>query len=71
MTRTPLSMLPTNPTTQAVRCSKHCMSAIGSDTDELNIEAWERWSKRVDFFVSLPGFDRAEYNRLCRLYGVH
>lgn len=63
MARTPLSLLPTNPTTMAVRSQSHCIASVGSD-----MAAYSRWSAWLDRWMSHPAFDMDEFNRLCRVY---
>ncbi len=63
MSLPPLFMLGSSPTNMAVRCQSHCISAVGSDMD-----AYERWSARLDQWMSHPRFDMAEFSRLCRYY---
>lgn len=62
----PLSLLPSSPTTMAVRCASKCIASVSADT----LDAWERWSAQLDQWMAHPGFDWAEYSRLCRHYGL-
>ena len=63
MITTPLSLLPNNPTTMAVRSQSHCIAAAGS-----NMAAYARWSAWLDRWMAHPAFDMAEFNRLCQVY---
>ena len=58
-----LSMLPSSPTNMAVRAQSSCVASVGAD-----MEAYIRWSARLDQWMVHPGFDLAEFNRLCRHY---
>lgn len=58
-----LSMLGSSPTNMAVRCQSHCISAAGSDMD-----AYAHWTARLEQWMAHPGFDAAEFSRLCRHY---
>ena len=63
MTLPLLSMLSSSATNMAVRCQSKCIASVGSDMD-----AYAHWSARLDQWMGHPGFDLAEFNRLCRHY---
>jgi hypothetical protein len=63
MTLPLLSMLGSSPTNMAVRCQSACIASVGSDMD-----AYRNWAARLDQWMAHPGFDMAEFNRLCRHY---
>ena len=63
MTITPLSMLPSSAINMAVRCQSACIASAGADMD-----AYSRWSARLDQWMSHSEFDLAEFSRLCRAY---
>ena len=60
---TPLSCLPASVTVMAARAQSSAIASVGSD-----MEAWERWTAKVDQWMAHPEFDMAEFNRLCRIY---
>jgi hypothetical protein len=64
MTLPPLSMLGSSPTNMAVRCQSSCIASCSVDT----MDAYNHWCARLDQWMAHPGFDMAEFNRLCRHY---
>ena len=63
MTLPLLSMLGSTPTNMAVRCQSKCVASVVGD-----MVAYGRWSDHLDRWMAHPGFDMAEFNRLCRHY---
>lgn len=55
----------TTPAAMAVRSLRQATAVVGTD-----MEAWDRFSAKAEFFMGLPGFDRAEFSQLARRYGV-
>lgn len=63
--RTQLLATNTSPAAMAVKALRMAVATVGTDMD-----AWERHSARADKFMALPGFDRVEFSRLAKAYGV-
>lgn len=61
----PLATLRPNPTVMAVRCEAICKATLGQDCD-----AHARAFQRQMQFMGLKGFDWAEFDRLCAVYGL-
>lgn len=55
----------TTPAAMAVRSLRQATAVVGTD-----MEAWDRFSAKAEFFMSLPGFDQAEFSQLAQRYGV-
>jgi hypothetical protein len=61
---TPIAMLK-SPTGMAVRVQAAMINAVGVDMDR-----WNMLNDRLDRFMAVPGFDMAEFHRLCKVYGL-
>lgn len=49
----------------AVRALRQATAVVGTD-----MEAWDRFSAKAEFFMSLPGFNQVEFSQLAQRYGV-
>ena len=58
-----LSMLGSTPTNMAVRCQSKCVASVAVD-----MKSYGHWSDSLDRWMAHPGFDMAEFSRLCRQY---
>lgn len=63
---TPLSLLKSS-TAMAVKAQKSMNAALAG---ELDLDRYNRASNLLDLAMAAPGFNLAEFNRLCRIYGV-
>ena len=63
---TPLSLLKSD-TAMAVKAQKSMNAALAG---ELDLDRYYRADKLLNLAMAAPGFNLAEFNRLCRVYGV-